>query len=140
MSFRTFSTTMLCSSCDHLYSNGTLVGMSSVKFSFRPCCTIFKMNVFDLMFVRAGKLCLRLPPRNLSTLMCSSEISMLKFTFSNNPISCFVLDMSCVVVCCNCCCPCNVAPFWSFGSLISFLIDMKTVILAYYCCCFSFLP
>ena len=38
--------------------------------------------------------------------MCNSDISMLKFTFFNNFLSCIELDMSGAVVCCNCCCPC----------------------------------
>ena len=141
MSLRTSSSITLCSSCDRLYSNGKLVRMSLVKLSFRPCCTRFKMNVSDVMFVQARKLFLKLPPWNLSALMHNFEISMLKFTCFNNPFSCFVVDMSCVVVCCNCCCPCNVSPFGSFGSLTSFVIDMtKTVAFAYYFHCFSFLP
>ena len=126
--------------CDHLNPNGTLVEISPVKLSFRPSCAKLKMNASDVTFVQAGKLFLKLPPWNLSTLMCNSDISMLKFTFFNNFLSCIELDMSGAVVCCNCCCPCNVAPFESYGSLISFLIDlMKTVAFAYYFHLFSFL-
>ena len=138
MSLRTSSSIIHSSSCDRFYSNGTLVRMSPVKLSFRPWCTIFKMNISHVMFAQARKLYLKLPPWNLSALIYNSEISMLKFTCFNNS---FLIYMSCVVVCCNCCCPYNVAPFGCFGSLTSFLIDMmKTVAFAYYFRCFSFLP
>ena len=122
MGLGTSSSMILCSNCNRLYSNCTLVGMPPVKISLRPCCTIFKMNVPDVMFVQAGKLFLKLPHWNLSTLICNSEISILKFTFCNNLFFCTALEIFCVVVCY--CCPYYVAPFESFGRLTSFLIDM----------------
>ena len=120
LSLRTSSSIILCSSCDHLYSNDTLVRMSPVNLGFKPCCLIFKMNESGVMFVQARKLFLKLRPCNLSALMYSSEISMLKFTYFNNPFSCFAVDMSWFIVCCNWCFPYNVAPFWVFRELDQF--------------------
>ena len=96
MSLRTSSSIIHSSSCDRFYSNCTLVRMSPVKLSFRSWCTIFKMNISDVMFAQARKMFLKLPPWNLSALIYNSEISMLKFTCFNTRF--LVLWFICLVL------------------------------------------
>ena len=140
MSLRTFLSIILCSSCHHLYSSGTLVRMSPVKLYFRPCCTIFKVNVSDVVFVQARKLFLKLPPWELSTLMCNSEISMFKFTCFNNPfflffsLICLVLLFVVIVV------ALITRPLLVlFGVWLVFWLIWWRLVFAYYFHCFSFL-